>query len=145
MTNLDAALVDAEALLSQFLRAQDEMVAEVDDRVYTVIPTKPTWPLLRLTRVGGGVAMSRPRRIDRPLIQLEAYGGSKKAAHDLIELACQLIAGRILGIHDDLGVVAAYRFGPLSYLPDNTYTPSRPRYVADVELTTRPLTQAAGS
>lgn len=142
MSVLDPALPDAEALLSQFLRAQDEISEAIGDRVYTAIPAKPTWPLIRLTRVAGAPLMSRPRCIDQPLIQIEAYGGSKADAHELVDLACRLIAARIGGIHDDLGVVNGYRFGALSYLPDDAYTPSRPRYVTDVELTTRPVTGA---
>lgn len=139
MTMLDPSLPDAEALLSQFLRAQEELVDEIGDRVYTVIPKNPTWPLVRLFRVGGTPRLSRPLVVDQPLIQLEAYGGTKQQAHDLIELARSLIAARIEGVHDDVGNVCGYGFGNLSWLPDNSYTPSRARYVADVELTLKPV------
>lgn len=139
MSVLDPALPDAEALLSQFLRAQDEIVEQIADRVYTVMPERPTWPLLRLFRVGGAPRLSRPLVIDQPLLQLEAYGGTKKQAHDLIELVRSLIAARIEGVHDDVANVSGFGFGNLSWLPDNSYTPSRARYVADVELTVKPV------
>lgn len=138
MTTLDPALPDAEALVSQFLRAQPELEAAIGNRVYTALPGHPTWPLIRLTLVAGSPVVSRPLVVDRPRIQLEAYGGSKKDARDLIDLARRLIAARIEGVHAGLGVVSGYVFGNQSYLPDDSYSPTRPRYIADVELITKP-------
>lgn len=142
MTDLAPALPDAEQLLVAFLLAQDEIVDAIphDDhvaRVYTVLPEKPTWPLLRLTRVAGSPVVQRPLVLDNPIIQVEAYGGSKKQARDLIELVRSLVAERIDGVHET-GVVTAYGFGSLAWLPDNSYEPSRARYVADVQLWVRP-------
>lgn len=145
MTMLDAALPDAEALLSQFLRDQDEIDEAINKRVYTAIPAKPTWPLVIITRVAGAPILSRPLVLDNPTIQIDAYGGSKKDAHDLIELVRRIIAVRIQGVHEDLGNVTGYQFGSMSYLPDDSYAPSRPRYVADVQLFTKPLPNSLGS
>lgn len=143
MSDLGPALPDAEALLSQFLRAQDEIIdvipSDLDGaRVYTVIPEKPTWPIVLLRRIGGVPRVARPLVLDDVLIQVDAYGGTKKAAHDLVELVRSCIAARIEGVHE-LGNVTGYSFGNLSWLPDNAYTPSRARYVADVELFVKPL------
>lgn len=142
MTDLAPALPDAELLLVDFLLEQEEIVDAIphDDhvaRVYTVLPSKPTWPLLRVTRVAGAPVVLRPLVLDNAIIQVEAYGGTKKAAHDLIELVRALVAERVDGVHD-AGVVTAYGFGSLSYMPDNSYEPTRARYVADVQLWLRP-------
>ena len=131
-------LPDIEALVSQFLRDQDEIVALVDDRVYTAIPNDPTWPLLRLQRVAGAPVLSRPLHVDAPVVQLDAYGGSKSQARTLIETARAVIAARLEGVHA-LGVVAGVTFGSMSWLPDTAYSPARSRFVADFVATVRPL------
>lgn len=126
-----ALLPDIEALVSRFLREQAEIVALVTDRVYTVVPKDPVWPLLRLQRVAGGPVISRPLRLDAPTVQLDAYGGSKADAQELIETARSVIALRLEGVHD-LGVVSGVSFGSMSWLPDPSYSPARARYVADI-------------
>lgn len=130
-------LPDSEALLSQFLRDQDEIEALVGDRVYTVIPNEPTWPLLKLTRVAGAPVLSRPLRIDAPTLQLDAYANTKAAAHTLMATARAVIAERIEGVHS-LGVVSGAIFGSMSWLPDPSYSPARARFTGDVTLTVHP-------
>lgn len=130
-------LPNVEALVSQFLRDQDEIADLVADRVYTALPKSPEWPLLRLQRVAGGPVTHRPLHLDAAIVQLDAYGGSKAAALELVETARAVIADRIEGVHD-LGVVTGVQFGPLSWLPDPVYSPARPRYVADVTLFVHP-------
>jgi hypothetical protein len=139
MSLVTPALPDVEALLSKFLRDQDEIDDAIAKRVYTVLPERPTFPLVLLTRVAGVPVVGRPLVVDRPRIQIDSYGGGRAAALANLELVRRLIAERLVGKHDG-GVVAGYTFGNLSWLPDNTVTPSRPRFVADVELTVRPLT-----
>lgn len=131
-------LPDIEALVSEFLRAQAEIVALVGARVYTALPNTPTWPLVKLVRITGAPVLSRPRVIDAPVVQFDAYGGSKKQAHDLIETVCAVIAERIEGVHVDYGVVCGVMFGPVSWQPDPSYTPARSRYIADATFTIHP-------
>lgn len=123
-------LPDIEALVSRFLREQDEIVDLVDDRVYTALPSSPQWPLLRVQRVAGAPIGSRPLHLDAPVVQLDAYGGQKAAARQLIETARAVVAARLEGTHD-LGVVSGVRFGSMGWLPDPTYTPARARFVCD--------------
>lgn len=131
-------LPDVEQLVVSFLSAQSELIELLEgNRIYTAIPNEPTFPLLLVRRVGGEPSVGRPLVIDQPLLQLDAYGGTKKKAHDLISTARAVIADRIQGVHT-AGVVAWFDFGNLSWLPDADYTPARPRYVADVTLTVRP-------
>lgn len=122
---------DAEALLSSFLRAQGDIEALVGERVYTAVPKDPTFPLLLVHRVSGSPVGSRPLHLDAPLLQLDAYGGTKKAAQTLIETARSVIARSLEGVHAE-GVVTGVSFGPMSWLPDGDYSPAKPRYVVDV-------------
>lgn len=140
MTVLDPALPDAERLLVAFFLAQEEIVDAVDQRVFTVVPkVVPDDPFIKVSRVAGAPVVSRPLMLDQALIQIDSYGGRKVVAHDNAELVRRVIHARILGRHD-LGVVTSFRFGSLSWLPDDAYPPGRPRYIVDVDLFVRPLT-----
>lgn len=130
-------LPDAEQLVVAFLLDQPEITELVDDRVFTAIPKKPVWPLLLVRRVAGAPVTHRPLHLDRPTLQFDAYGGTKKFAYTLAATTRAVIAERIVGAHD-AGVVTAVEFGPLSWLPDTTETPARPRYISDADLFTHP-------
>lgn len=129
-------LPDIEQLMSSFLGDQSEIVALVGDRVYTAVPKAPVWPLLLVRRIGGVPIVGNPLRVDQPIVQLDAYGGTKKQARDLCETARAAIQQRVQGTHAT-GVVASFRFGNMNWLPDQFYEPAKPRYVADVTLTVR--------
>lgn len=132
-------LVDVEALVSQYLRSQSEVTAYVGQRVYTVLPDDKTFPLVRLTRVGGVPPMSRPLHIDNARIQIDVFGGSKATTFDTIDAIRQELAKVV---DEDpvqpLGVVCGVKFGPLAYLPDESYAPAKPRFTQDVTVTVRP-------
>jgi hypothetical protein len=132
-----ALVPDAEALVSQFLRSRDEITTLVAQRVFTAIPNDPTFPLLLVRRVAGAPVTSRPLHLDAPVIQLDAFGGSKKQAHDLLETARAVMAVGLEGKRAG-GTVSGVRFGPMSWLPDADYTPARARYTADVEIFLHP-------
>ena len=132
-------LVDVEALVSQYLRAQSEVTAYVGQRVYTALPDDKTFPLVRITRIGGVPPMSRPMYVDAAHLQIDVFGGSKATTLDTIDAVREELAKIV---DEDpvqpLGVVCGVRFGPLAYLPDETFKPAKPRYVLDVTVTVRP-------
>lgn len=133
------SLVDVEALVSQYLRSQSEVTAYVGQRVYTALPETKTFPLVRLTRVGGVPPMSRPLHMDAARIQIDVFGGSKATTLDTMDA----IREELAKIVDEapvqpLGVVCGVRFGPLAYLPDGDFEPAKPRYTLDVTVTVRP-------
>jgi hypothetical protein len=130
-------LPDIERLLSTFLRAQPEVQAIVDDRVYTVLPANKIFPLLRLTRVAGAPVMSRPLHLDQALVQVDAFGGSKRLAWQLAETCRAVTAQRLVGGHAE-GVVTNVAFGGLSDLPDGEFDPPKPRLLFTVTITAHP-------
>jgi hypothetical protein len=133
--------VDTERLMSTFFRAQPEMTALVGDRIYTELPTQAVPPLLRLNLIGGAPVGSRPLWLDESFIQLDAYGGPKVVAREVIDTARALLWDpRFLGTHPGLGVVTCVEFVELSYIPDDGYEPARPRYVATVSVYVHPET-----
>lgn len=131
-------LPDIERLLTDFLRAQAEVTTIVGNRIYTEIPGAAMFPLVRVRRVGGFPTLSRPLYIDAPLVQIEGYAATKGAARLLTETCRAVLAERSEGGHST-GVVADVRFGALLWLPDDDFTPPKPRYIADATLTVRPL------
>lgn len=133
--------VDTERLMSAYYRAQPEMTSLVGDHVYTELPTHATPPLLRLTLIGGGPVGSLPLWLDESFIQLDAYGGPKVLARQIIDTARALLwSGPFVGVHSGLGVVTGVEFTELSYIPDDGYEPARPRYIATVSVYTHPET-----
>ena len=132
-----ALLTDAERLVSGFLRRNARMAALVQDRVFTVFPAKAgSAPMLLVQRVGGEPPLSQPLVVDAAQLQLDAYGGPKALAHELAATA-RAVLTELEGTAQPEGICAGIRFGVFRWLPDETYTPPRPRYVFDVTATVR--------
>jgi hypothetical protein len=139
-----ALLPDAERLVSAFLRERPRMQALVGDRIYTAFPAQEDGrsPLLLIQRVGGTPPLSQPLVVDAAELQLDAYGGPKATAHELAATArAELTA--LEGLVRPEGVVSAVRFGVLSWQPDETFPPPRPRYLLDVTVTVTVAKQPA--
>lgn len=138
MTPLFLELPDVEASAGQILR--DAGVA--GGRVYSSIPTTPTYPLLVFQRTGGTPA--EKHKLDRASIQFDAWArtpkesggaGGKSEARDLAELARRTIHElgpgafvadfecQITEVEDELG---------LRWLPDPTS--KRDRYLFSVRI-----------
>lgn len=132
----DVLLPDAEALLGAFLRAQSAVSALVGTRVGTLIPNPPTWPLVRLTRVGGTQAQ---RWEDRPRLSVECWADLNDQA------GASLLARTVIAVLSDIrgryvaqaGYVVSWDvvLGPL-WSPDPIS--NRPRFLVDVALATFP-------
>jgi hypothetical protein len=136
-------LPDAERLVSAYLRSRAEVSGLVDDRVWTELPgvradqTEWRFPCVRLVRVGGSPLLERPLHWDRARLQLDAWGGPKALARQIAETCRAVLAEAHLATHDG-AVVAGVGFGPFAYLPDEDFTPFRPRYTFDATVTLRP-------
>jgi hypothetical protein len=130
--------VDAERLLSAYLRAWPAVTAIVGDRVYTDLPSRATFPLIRLTQLGGRPLYSNPLYIDEAFIQIDAYGGPKVIARQIVDVVREaLVTSQFITKHDT-GTVSNVVFGELAYIPDDTYDPAKPRYTAEVSILTHP-------
>ena len=133
-------LPDVERLVSSYLRAHAGTAAIVADRVYTAFPRQVSGdrsPLVLVQRIGGTPPLSHPLVVDEAQLQVDAYGGGKALAWELL--------ATVLAAFDELegavrpeGSIAAVRQGAIRWQPDDTFDPFWPRFVADVTLTTRP-------
>lgn len=134
-----AVLPDVERIVSTALRASADIITLAGDRVYTELPKRAddrSFPLVRLGRIGGGPT-GTPTHLDAALLQLDVWGGSKYQAREL--------AATIVKVLDELdgysahgGYITGTSPGTLRYVPDETFTPTKPRYVVDVLVYSRP-------
>lgn len=131
--------VDIEATIVDFLKAQTELTTLVSTRVHTDLPAAPTYPLVRVGRIGG---IGRyPAHIDRPRVQCEAFADTKASAHDVAATARALLLTRFAGVHGSAVVTDVSEDGGLIWLPDPAGTPgipARPRYLFAVAVTVHP-------
>lgn len=136
-------LPDVERLVSAYLRGHPDVVALVGDRVYTAFPSEAGGePLLLVQRTGGTPPLSHPLVVDEAQLQVDAYGGRKVEAWELLTTtlaAFDELEGAVL----PEGSVSAVRQGAIRAQDDDTFTPSRPRFIAIVNLTTRPAAPSA--
>lgn len=126
-----------EALVSAFLRDQPEVVDAVADRVYTAIPKGATYPLVRVTQLDDFPAGS-PLYAVAYSIQVEAFGGSKDEAWWIASTARAAIDYRITGDHPGYGVVNGTTPGPMIDLPDEDFSPAKPRWLFTSTVYARP-------
>ena len=128
---------DAERIVSTYLRSVPAVAGLVADRVYTELPKAGgTFPLARLARIGGGPT-GTPAYMDEARISVDIWGGSKYEARELAAtIAAALDEAAGYSAHD--GYISSTSPGALRYVPDETFTPTRPRYIVDVVINTRP-------
>ena len=128
-------LPDAEALVISYLESQSPITSLVSNRVYGDMPASPAFPLILVRRIGG---LARwPHYLDQPSFQLEAYGRNRAEASQVARVAHAVLKdmpqehsrGVVSSVQDSLG---------LTWQPDPTYSPAKPRYLFGVVLTLHP-------
>lgn len=135
-----AVLPDALLIALKHLRAEPELQALVDERVYEIIPDGAVFPLVRVRRVGGVPVI--PYRLDRARLQIEAWvpsleeGGTEYQATQVARVAHAAIH-TAPGAHDD-GVVTSVE-DLVGFFPDDDPETGRLRTGFEVAMMTRPL------
>jgi hypothetical protein len=109
-------LPDAELLVVNRLRAAADITAIVGTRVYTEIPATPTFPLLRINRVGGIPEIRQ--HLDVARIQIDAWATSKFQARRLAATA-QAALHSLVGAHAEGVVTAVEDDLGLTWSPDD--------------------------
>ena len=134
--------VDVEALVSQFLRSRAEVIALVGDRVYTDLPHQRVYPLVLITRFGGGFIINRPLWLDEAALQLDCFGGTHRQSWNLMATCLELLHNKMLGQFDE-GVVTGVITDNAFYNPQEDFFDerghARPRFTANVTVLTHPV------
>jgi Protein of unknown function (DUF3168) len=136
---------DVERLVSVALRESPEIVALVEQRVYTVWPKTRAddakQPLVMITRTGGAPAVARPLALDVAELQIDAYGqaggGRKHATWKLASTLHDALVDLVDAVRPE-GVVHGVVIDAIRYVPDESFDPPRSRYVTDVTVTVSP-------
>ncbi len=129
-------LPDIEALVIAWALDSDD-VNTVDDRIYGALPANPTFPAIRVTRIGG-TPPQRLHWLDEALLQVDVFGGPKATARLVAATFAAHLSANLTGTHD-LGVVTAVTVGGLQWQPDESFSPAKPRYTFDAQVTYHPL------
>lgn len=135
---------NVEALLSTFLRDQQELIDLVDDRIYTVIPKLATYPLVRVQQIID-VPAGSPLWAIASTLQVDAWGGSKADAFRISNTARALIDSRLSGEYDGYGVVNGTTAGSAMDLPDEDFDPAKPRWIFSCTIYVRPIATLSNS
>ena len=133
-----ALVPDAEQMVSTYLRERPEVAAIAGDRVYTVFPAQSDKndPIVLVRRVGGIPPFSTPFVFDEAVLQIDAYAGRKKIAHDLMRTV-QAVLVELTGQVRPEGCCSNVSLGLMQEQADETFTPARQRYIADVTVHVR--------
>lgn len=121
-------LPDVEQMVIQWALGTPA-VNTVSDRIYSAVPANPTFPLIRVTRIGG-LPTSRLLWLDQASLQVDVWGGAKATARLVAETMRAHMSADLVGPHNP-GSVTAVEVGGLTWLPDADYTPAKPRYTFD--------------
>lgn len=136
-------LPDIEKIVIQWALNTAELDALFANRIYGAVPANPTFPLARITRIGG-LPTSRLLWLDNALLQVDVWGGPKSTTRLCAETLRAHAAAELAGQHDD-GMLTAVAVGGMTWLPDTSYDPAKPRYTFDLSVTFHPTASPGSS
>lgn len=122
-------LPDPETLVLAALAAQPSITAITGTRIGSRIPDLPTYPLIRVARVGGGPDSPSSERV---VVQIECWANDDATA--------SLLARTVIAAHVDLRNATAAGWvaltNPVSVIPLFDQVSEKARYIIDVEMET---------
>ena len=121
-----------EEKLVAYLKTYTALTAITSTRISTQLPASPTFPSLRMTRVGG-----TPDRFgyDHPIIQFDCYGSTQQTAMAVVEKTFKAVMELpyVAPIQGAVNIGSADPTTPLNYLPDRDMQDAQgkpqPRYI----------------
>lgn len=133
----DPGLVDAEGLAVNWLVSSADLAEVVGDRVSTELPASfAAEARVQLFRVGGVPADDGPQHLDRPNLQVNAFGPTKAQAWAVAALVVRRMLAAPRGVHDQGVVTKAHRVVGPTWSPDPET--DIPRYVLGFVLHVHP-------
>lgn len=128
---------NSTALVTRFLQSDAATEPLIDVRAYSKLPKTKTYPLVRVTRIGGST-VTDPYWIDQPLFQIDCWATTATLAWQVGETCRSALAQRFNGALSFLsgaltGVVSGATVGGLTETDDDSATP--PLALARFDLT----------
>ena len=126
---------NVEGLLVAALRADARLSGAF---VGVELPATKTWPAVRVTRTGGAPVASLPVTVvDAPEVQIDVWADRRQAAWDIAAAVVSVLNGT-RGMRRLAGV-SGCEVRRVSYDPDVTFDPPKPRYIISARLWTRAI------
>ena len=90
---------DSLALTIGWLKTQAELSALVSGRVMSKLPVSKTYPLVRVSRIGGNEIHGHNHWLHDPLLQVDCYAavGAESAAFNVARVVAALLSQRFQG------------------------------------------------
>jgi hypothetical protein len=137
--------VNVLGLVTLWLHEQPELMTLLDndrDRVVTETRKNQTYPCVRLTQITDTPAGQRPLHLVAAELQIDAFGGTKAQAWTLAGTCRALLAERLTGTHPQ-GVVTGVDTAGMADIPDDYFTPAKPRWLFTATVYAHPAAPAA--
>lgn len=121
---------DIGRLVAFYLLSVDEVADIAGEEVYTVMPNEPSYPVVRVSQLGG--ATGDHRWVGRTVVQIDTWGpgsNDRRAAHRLAEVCADALAelrDRVT-YGDESAVVTHVDVGMVVDDFDEEHAPARPR------------------
>lgn len=134
-------LPDVKELAIWFLLDQPEVQSffaadTPHDRVYGQLPRAKVWPLVRVTTFNDIPVVRGHLSITS--LQVEAFGGPSKLAHELADTCRAALRDRLPGLQHGAVVTDVRCFG-FREQPDESFESARPRWLFAAEIANHPL------
>ena len=121
-----------------WLRTRTTLTALVGDRVFFGIPAGITYPMIAISRVGGGPMRAGP--LDAPRLSFAVWGNTKKDAADVVKALVAVLHEMEMDRLDPSSVGEGAEGITVLWLPDPN--DDRPRYIVDATVTVLALAAA---
>lgn len=122
-------LPDVERTAVTWLRTRTDVTALLGQRIATEVPANPTFPLVRLTRVGGVAPVLD--HLDAGRLQVDVWGDTKQQARDAAATVLSALITDLPGTTVD-GVVVTGVVQDLGFTWQPDPDTDRPRYLFGV-------------
>lgn len=131
--------IDIEALVVNFLLAQPSVTAIVAGHVYTDMPHDRVYPVVLVSRTGGGAIYKN--HLENAEVSISAFGGTHKVAYNLANECLSTMSAALVGAYPE-GCVTKVKAEAITYEPEPDSTDpqghGRPRFTVSVIVTAHP-------
>lgn len=126
---------DTEKLIGDYLRGESDITDLVGQRVSGKHPRNTDTPWVKVTHISDEAITTRPLHVYEVRLQFDCYGGDDDAtaheeASELARTLRQVLSEAPDATHTG-AVISNVTYGPMSRVPDETFEPTRERFVLD--------------
>lgn len=126
----------ADKIAVAWLAAHSEVTAIFGTRIATALDPNPTFPFLTVTLYAG--AEKSQRNLDEQYLQLDSWGLTRAGAAAGIAIARAALIEAPSGSHTGAVVSHVRTVSTPRWMPDDTVTPPRPRYMCELAVSIHP-------